>query len=190
MRRSRIWAATVAGDADQDSRCPREPIGHRLPKIWTMRGFRARTGAPGARLAVAAAAVALFGLLSMHGWGSHAVAHPMAAASQGTTVMTAGEHDGGLTGRAALIGEEAATATTPGVLAHGGQADAPVDGKGGPLTGLCVAVLTALLVGIALAISRRSTRTWRGPLPWWPHFVLVGRDRDPPDLLQLCVIRC
>lgn len=36
-----------------------------------MQYFRTATRTRGARLALAAVAVALFGLLSMHGWGSH-----------------------------------------------------------------------------------------------------------------------
>jgi len=42
-----------------------------------MRDVRTATRAPGARLALVAVAVALFDLMSMHGWGTHTGAHSL-----------------------------------------------------------------------------------------------------------------
>lgn len=63
-----------------------------LPKIDRMRDVRAPAGSGGARYALAAVAVALFGLLSMHGWGSHTGAHSMGAMPQNAnvTIVTSG----------------------------------------------------------------------------------------------------
>jgi hypothetical protein len=41
-----------------------------------VRNLRSIAWAPGARYALVVAAVALLGLLSMHGWGTHAGMHP------------------------------------------------------------------------------------------------------------------
>lgn len=135
----------------------------------------------GARLALVAVAVALFGLLSMHGWGSHAGAHPMGAAPQGTSVMAAGH---------GAPQELTATAGEESVPAGPTDRQVPGDDGGGSILGLCLAILTGLVVGFALLMARRGIRVLRHLVPVWPEAVLYGRDRDPPDLLQLCVIRC
>lgn len=135
----------------------------------------------GTRLALVAVAVALFGLLSMHGWGSHAGAHPMGAGSQGAMpVMN-------------QVGADAPTSVA-GDGSNGSVTSRPTqapDGdEGGGLLGLCLAFLTGLILGVALTLARRGVRILSSLLPTWPSPVLYGRDRDPPDLLRLCVIRC
>lgn len=152
-----------------------------------MQDLRMATQTRGARLALAAVAVALFGLLSMHGWGSHAGAHPMGAAPQGSNVTMAADH-GGPHAHAAMASDKS-VADESGGPAAGKQTQAP-DDEGGSLLELCVAILTGLIVGFALLMARRGIRILRNLLPTWPNPALYGRDRDPPDLLQLCVIRC
>lgn len=153
-----------------------------------MQYFRTATRTRGARLALAAVAVALFGLLSMHGWGSHAGAHSMGAVPQGTNVMVAAGH-GGPHALVEMAGDDSAAAESSGPAA-GHQNQVPGDDAGGDLLGLCLAILTGLILGFALLMARRRIRILRHLLPTWPNPVLYGRDRDPPDLLQLCVIRC
>jgi len=135
----------------------------------------------GTRLALVAVAVALFGLMSMHGWGSHAGAHPMGAGSQG--VMPVMNHIGANTPASMAVDD------SDGAVA-GHQSQAPDGDEGGGLLGLCLAILAGLIVGVALALTRRGIRVLSSLLPTWPSPVRYGRDRDPPDLLRLCVIRC
>ncbi|UMG92195.1 DUF6153 family protein [Nocardioides sp. TF02-7] len=151
-----------------------------------MRDLRAATRAPGARLALAAVAVALFGLMSMHGWGSHTGAH-LAAPLPGPSAITAATHaHGGTTdtGDARLVMDESSEP------ASGHPTQAP-DGDGdGGLLELCLAILAGILLGVALLLGRRRIRLARGTLQKWSLPVFIGRDRDPPDLRRLCVIRC
>ncbi|WP_328527156.1 DUF6153 family protein [Nocardioides sp. NBC_00368] len=145
-----------------------------------MQGLRTTAPGRGTRLALAAVAVALFGLMSMHGWGSHVGAHPMGA-PESAGVMVFMDHDG-------LHASDLATASDSSA---GQQTQVPADDEeGGGLLGLCLAILTGLVVGIALTLARRGIRVLRSLLPAWPSPALYGRDRDPPDLLRLCVIRC
>lgn len=134
----------------------------------------------GTRLALAAVAVVLFGLMSMHGWGSHAGAHPMGAGSQ--SVMPVMDHTG-VRAPASAAGDG-----SDGLAGHPSQA--PDGDEGGGLLGLCLAILAGLIVGVALTMARRGIRILDSLLPIWPIPVRYGRDRDPPDLLRLCVIRC
>lgn len=140
---------------------------------------------------LAAVALALFGLLSMHGWGSHASGHTVAT-PPATSAAAADS------GHAAAHGQMAGT-DGPASEADGGGSlgSASVGGQGKPggdhgagLLGLCLAVLSALLLGIALLLARPSVPIATWLLPTWPHPVFIGRYRDPPDLLRLCVIRC
>lgn len=138
---------------------------------------------------LAAVALALFGLLSMHGWGSHTAGHTMAMAPAANAVVaTSGHADHQM-----LTTRERASEPDPedaiGAASTAGQ-EKPGGDPGTGLLGLCLAVLCALLLGIALLLARRGTRTPRSLLPTWPQLVFIGRDRDPPDLLQLFVIRC
>lgn len=59
-----------------------------LPKIEPMQELRPPTGKRSPRYALAAVAVALFGLLSMHGWGSHTGAHMEAVQSANVMIAT------------------------------------------------------------------------------------------------------
>ena len=149
-----------------------------------MQDPRSATQRRGARLVLAAVAVALFGLLSMHGWGSHAGAHPVNAGPHDMSVMAAEGHEGAqaLPSTAGHVESD-----SPGAHLSSG---APVDGEGGGLLSLCLAILSGLILAAALFLALRGIRIPRSLAPAWPGPVFYGRDRDPPDLLRLCVIRC
>ena len=138
---------------------------------------------------LAAVALALFGLLSMHGWGSHTPGHTMAMAPPANAEAVAGHAAGHQMPRTDDQASEADGDGTSGAASAGGQ-EKPGGDPGTGLLGLCLAVLCALLLGIALLLARRGLRIPRWLLPAWPHPAFIGRDRDPPDLLHLCVIRC
>ncbi|HWJ65108.1 MAG TPA: DUF6153 family protein [Nocardioides sp.] len=128
---------------------------------------RTASTSPGTRLALAAVAVALFGLLSMHGWGSHAT-HAVTVTPQGAGLVQASAHH----------------------AMHESPADhTPAPGDDGELVGMCLAVLAAALLGIVTLLVRRGVPVPRAVLRAWSHPASTGRDRDPPDLLRLCVIR-
>ncbi|MFE6648968.1 DUF6153 family protein [Nocardioides sp. NPDC057772] len=153
-----------------------------------MQDLRTASQTRGTRLALAAVAVALFGLLSMHGWGSHAGAHSMGATPQSPDVMMSAGHDGPHA-PAGIAGDDSVSAES-GSAAADDLPQGPLGDGGGSFLGLCLAVLTGLILGFALLLVRRNIRILRRLVPTWPNPVRYGRDRDPPDLLQLCVIRC
>lgn len=156
-------------------------------KIGGMRDLRAPAGTRGARYALAAVTVALFGLLSMHGWGSHTGVHSMGATP--ASVMSPADsrvHDhSGPSER-----EPGASAPVVTDVPAGMDSDEPVGESGATLLGLCLAVLAGLVLGIALLLARRGFRIPRTLLPAWQPLLFIGRDRDPPSLDMLCVIRC
>lgn len=143
------------------------------------------------RSLVWAAGLALLGVLSMHGWATHA-AHAAPGGGSGTPPAAA---------------EKSPSAS--GTVGHGGPAETAGtarwaetdDGSCGDchLTGswsalglatMCLAVLGSV-IGIAVAMRRQ--RAYPLPGAWWPSVdrrVPVSRDRDPPDAARLCVIRC
>jgi hypothetical protein len=154
-----------------------------------MQELRPLAGASGAPFALAAVAVALFGLLSMHGWGSHTGAHSMEAMQSANVMIAASDpvrHD--------HSGRAASALDTSGQIVSGhpvGMDSAkPVGESGAGAFGLCLAVLAGLLLGIALLLERSGVRIPRTLLPAWQPPLFIGRDSDPPDLRMLCVIRC
>ncbi len=137
----------------------------------------------------AAVALALFGLLSMHGWGSHTGGHTMAMAPASSAVSADSSH---ATGHGIMSGDSSkgsGSRTADGSAPTGGH-EKPDGDPGASLLGLCLAILCGLLLGIALLLARRSLRFPQWMLPTWTRPVFIGRERDPPDLLRLCVIRC
>lgn len=183
-----LWAnSNVCRRIRRDSSGASSDPGWLSPNIEAMQDLRRASQTRGARLVLAAVAVALFGLLSMHGWGSHASTHIVGAVSHGVSIVAPAGH-GDVHGLSPLSGEGATdqsrthtTAQTPG---------APFDGVDGDLLGLCLAILSGLILAVALLMARRGIQILCTLLPAWPNPVFYGRDRDPPDLLQLCVIRC
>jgi hypothetical protein len=155
-----------------------------------MQGLRRPALERGPSYALAAVTITLFGLLSMHGWGSHTGAHSMRATPESANIMIAGgtpiHHD--YSGRAATAPDTSGQI----VAGHPGGMDSgkPVGESGAGVFGLCLAVLAGLLLGIALVLERRGVRIPRTLLPAWQPLLFMGRDRDPPDLGMLCVIRC
>jgi hypothetical protein len=161
-----------------------------LPKIEFMHKLRAPAGTRGARYALAAVAVALFGLLSMHGWGSHTGGHSTEATPPGANIMNAASDSSGRGHSGPADSEPDASAQV--VAGHPAEMDSdqPVGEMGAGLLGLCLAVMAGLVLGIALLLARRGVHIPRTLLPAWQHRLLIGRDRDQPSLGMLCVIRC
>lgn len=137
-------------------------------------------------LAVAAWVLLIGGLFAMHGLGTHG----------------AGAHDGMSTTTEATQGHahHAAMETAVGEQAPpdnraGGRDDGTQDGGRGHggmgLLMLCVVILAAAIAVFTLVLLRHLQRS---PLFTTPRsfleILVVGRDRDPPDLLRLSVIRC
>jgi hypothetical protein len=131
-------------------------------------------------LLVALLFLLLAGVLGMHGWGSHGIT------SGGH--MPSAHHRGPAELRHAAV-------TIGGVVAEHISADTPAltsspDPGGMPLVDLCIAVLSP--VGFVLLLL--ATLRWRTPQPlppalrWNPRRAL-GRDRDPPSLAGLSVLR-
>lgn len=134
------------------------------------------------------AALALFGLLAMHGWGTHAGMHvgmnhgsiPDAPHSAEDHAAGTEKVPAGLSMRAAALNRAADCGS-----ACGGSGSARIG-----LIALCLAVLGALGLAVVLLLLRRRIPKPRSMLPTRRRPVIVSRDRDPPDLLRLCVIRC
>ncbi|MDP3892318.1 hypothetical protein [Nocardioides sp.] len=156
-----------------------------------MRNLRSIAGTPGARYVLVVAALALFGLLSMHGWGAHSGMHAGASPSSAHVALLHGDdhtsvlataHVGQAAGNASAMDAEA-------VSCDNGCGGSGSDGGMG-LVGLCLAVLGGLVMAFALLLLRRCHPLLRTILPRFQHSVLLSRERDPPDLLHFCVIRC
>ncbi|WP_246159591.1 hypothetical protein [Nocardioides antri] len=139
------------------------------------------------------AALALFGLLSMHGWGTHAGMHAGTSHSPTHVAPTHGDdhasvhataHGGQVAGAAAAMAVDAHT-----VSCDNGCGGSGTDGGMG-LVGLCLAILGGLVLAVALLLLRCCIPLLRTMLPMFRHPVLLSRERDPPDGLRLCVIRC
>lgn len=134
-----------------------------------------------------AVAVALFGLLTMHGWGVHA-----------------GDH-----GSASMPGLAAPAMGNPDVALHAephggvvvvddqmsGSEEAPHGGKGAGsslgLVSLCLAVVAlASMVVCLIFLARRRLGGRELSRVRGPQVVSLIRDHGPPISLRLCVIRC
>jgi len=119
--------------------------------------------------------LALFGIFAMHGWGTHGTGHESA-------------HDA-----MAMAPLPAVAGTTPHVHSDVVTPDSgkPPSGSGHGMASLCLAVLAGLIAAVVLIVQRRAS-VW---LPWsmqvaeWQS-ATHGRDRDPPSLARLRVIRC
>lgn len=120
------------------------------------------------------AALALFGIFAMHGWGTHGTtAHADGMPMVGVAAPTDSDQ---------LAVEACHCADTAGAV-H--------ESKHTPgMLALCLAVLAGVL---AMAVRLFLTRvTWAavGRLACAQLPVPTQRDRDPPHLFTLCVIRC
>lgn len=138
------------------------------------------------------AALTLFGLLSMHGWGTHAGMHAEMSHSPAHVALPHGDDHASVlvtSHRSQAAGDAAAMdADTVGCDNGCGGSDSGSDGGMG-LVGLCLAVLGGLVLTFALLLPRRCIPLLRTMLPAAQHPTLRSRERDPPDLLRLCVIR-
>lgn len=162
-----------------------------MPSIKIVRNLRDIAGTSRARYALVVAALALFGLLSMHGWGTHAAMHAEASHSPAHGALPHDEDHASVltTSHPGQVASEAAAMDADAVGCDNG-CDEPGPGGGMGLVGLCLAVLGGLVLGLALLVLRRRIRLLRAMLPTFQHPVLLSRERDPPSLLRLCVIRC
>lgn len=138
------------------------------------------------------AALALFGLLSMHGWGTHAGMHAEASHSLSHVALLHGDDHASV--HATSHGGQQAAGDAAAVDADTVSCDNGCGGSGSDggmgLVGLCLAVLGGLVLAFALLLMRRCIPLLRTMLPTFQHPILLSRERDPPELLRLCVIRC
>jgi hypothetical protein len=72
-----------------------------------------------------------------------------------------------------------------------GAADIDVDDEHhGGLIGICLAILAGFVLAAILRARQQRLPALPAWLPAWTFPVLIRRDRDPPDPLFLCVVRC
>lgn len=123
--------------------------------------------------------ISLFGLFAMHGWGTHGTsAHGSAgmprvsAAAERTSVH--------------LALHEHSDSSHPGDT----NGSAPAPGHDTGLLALCLAVLGAWIAIVVPLLRRHVTLAPPAQLRYGPPAAPRIRDRDPPDLLALGVIRC
>ena len=120
------------------------------------------------RVAVSVVSLALFGLFAMHGWGVHGSGHEI------------------FTSHAS----PAAQACDAPAAHHCPPDPAQSSGDHG-LMGLCLAILTGAAFAAIAMLSLQLVR-FAGPTERLRHELVPRwvRERDPPDLLALGVIRC
>lgn len=168
-----------------------------------MRLTRAATTARGERLALAAVVVALFGLMAMHGWGSHSAPSMPESSSPGMPAHTSShlsfpyDGPGGGQGRMSVSERSgntealpAPTVSTDGSATGAADIDVDDDEHHGGLIGICLAILAGFVLAAILRARQQRLPTLPAWLPSWTFPVLIRRDRDPPDPLFLCVVRC
>lgn len=137
---------------------------------------RSRHGRMVVRLLVIAAA--LVGLFAMHGLSDHgAASHDMAPMNPAVTAM-------GHTGH--MMGDS-------GEATEGARTTAGDPGEGSPgmaMAGLCLAVLAGAVIAFLALRPHRSVALLM-PLAWsfGPARLSGRRDRDPPCVFQLSVLR-
>lgn len=125
---------------------------------------------------------ALFGLFAMHGLGDHGASpHEMHASAMAPAIVDAdpahGEHSSHADAR------DQSSAADPAAAP-----DSPSPGMW--MAGLCLAVLVGALIGFLLARPQRVVVfTWSNALAFVPARHSGRRDRDPPCLLKLSVLR-
>ncbi len=137
-----------------------------------------RGSTPTVRMLVCAAVLA--GLFLMHGMTDHAVAGTEMSLATHPVTLTAGDtpeshsmHGSAQAGTAAItVGES------------GGEGHAMA------LMGLCLAVLAATVAGLLLLGSHRVGRLVRRASPGLTLAIPAARrDRDPPSLFELSILR-
>ena len=151
----------------------------------------------GAFLVVLAGVVGMHGL-SLHGL-PHGSGHGIREGADHTALPALGDYiarvdptpvkTSQVTGAAAVAYEPLPTSDRgAGSSATGYAGDAPTAGG---LAELCLAVL---LIGLTVTLIAAVARHRRGGLPVRPPIRLwlltTTRDRDPPSLTRLCVLRC
>jgi hypothetical protein len=159
------------------------------PRIGQVRISRTVVSVTRACSALAVVALTLFGLLAMHGWASHIATHgaqtaPLHGTMLASTTQTGPlEHSGSIPTSGSVVMDDSAS-TADGGGEPGGAGGEMV------LLGLCLAVLGAFALALVLLLLKGETRLPRVLRRIGPPGVLLSRDRDPPALTRLCVIRC
>lgn len=125
---------------------------------------------------------ALFGLFAMHGLGDHGAApHEMHAAAMAPAIAAADAPHGGHSSHAEASDQSPAADS---VMAP----DSPSPGMW--MAGLCLAVLVGALIGFLLARPKRVVVfQWSNAVAFVPARRSGRRDRDPPCLFELSVLR-
>ena len=124
--------------------------------------------------------LALLGLFAMHGLGGHGATH-----RTGPDVSPA-------TRPAQLHGDTVNSSAASMAAPDDGEAGSHSDGDDGALVGLCLAVLAIALLPTLCLLSGTRWK-WAGCRVVRLRAVLplaVYRDRDPPDLTALSILRC
>jgi hypothetical protein len=159
--------------------------------MGAMKGARLRRRKPRTGATFACVAFVLFGLVAMHGWGTHAGMHTPTSRSPAHVTPLEGDalasvlttsHGGEPPRDAAALGADLASCDD--------GCGAPGSDGGMGLVALCLAILGGLVLAFALLLLRRCVPLLRTMLSAFHHLVPLSRDRDPPDLLRLCVNRC
>lgn len=138
----------------------------------------------GRRAALIAVAVALFALLSMHGWGTHAV-HPIPRTAEAASTH---DHEHG-SPPSRSDREPASTDAGPAHASAGTGGDID-DPHGAGALALCLAILAGLLFSVLLLAAGQGIQVPASLLPGQCRPVRSARDRDPPDLIRLGIVRC
>lgn len=160
----------------------------RLSCVHTRRPFSTTSGRPALR--VAGLLLVLAGLFGMHGLASHGDAGmesvPGAVMAETSTSQTAVDLDvapGSRNHAWPMVGHAQLAVQGLGVPGHGG-----IDMG---MAAMCVAVLAAALIALVrLLLARRVS-----PLLWLQLRCSIavfplGRDPDPPSLINLSIQRC
>lgn len=168
-----------------------------------MRLTRAAITASGERFALAAVVVALLGLMSMHGWGSHSAPSMSESSTPSMSAHTSRylsfPYDGPGVGQERMNVSErtrdtdallATTVSTQSSATRAADVDVDEHDSHSGLIGICLAILAGFALAAILRARQQRLRALPAWLPSWSLPVLVRRDRDPPDPLRLCVLRC
>lgn len=128
------------------------------------------------------------GLFAMHGLGNHGTGSHLDTAQPVSADLSAQLGMHGSFHSASDVQESAPTSSgTPGLGMSQHSSPDPM----GELVSMCLAILLGVLAGFAAALLghlerrplARAARTVQST-------VIVGRDRDPPCLVRLSVMRC
>jgi hypothetical protein len=145
--------------------------------IMYVHSVSAQTHVPrprGRRTLIAAAwLLALLGLFGMHALGTHGTASHQGAASHHRMTHS-------MTDQSVILIDPLRPSASP-----------DMHGAGGGVLGLCMAVLGGVLLSLILRLrNRRRELCLTARRPTLALRVVIRRERDPPNLVRLSVMRC